>query len=107
MHTGDSVSACILYQNMQHFRCYNILLYPGVLHTLQVYYYHIITRKTQWDRPTEDDRDGDILMDIATPDIDEDETTAAAAAGQPHTPEDSPPSSPLSQVKHLYCKSQF
>ena len=28
----------------------------------------MITRKTQWERPTEDDQDGDIMMDLETPD---------------------------------------
>lgn len=43
----------------------DIIIFP------EVYYYHVITRKTQWDRPSEDDKDGDILMDLGTPEDNE------------------------------------
>ena len=33
----------------------------------KVYYYHTITRKTQWERPTEKDVEGTITMDLGTP----------------------------------------
>ena len=33
----------------------------------KVYYYHSITRKTQWLRPTEKDAEGTITMDLGTP----------------------------------------
>ncbi|XP_019853842.1 PREDICTED: histone-lysine N-methyltransferase SETD2-like isoform X2 [Amphimedon queenslandica] len=71
----------------------------------KVYYYHTITRKTQWERPTEEDIDGDIMMDLATPDTNDDDpndeedeedddnnSVESAHEGQPHTPEGSPPS---------------
>ena len=33
----------------------------------KVYYYHTITRKSQWDQPTEVDAEGTITMDLGTP----------------------------------------
>ena len=33
----------------------------------KVYYYHVITRKSQWVRPTDQDVEGTITMDLATP----------------------------------------
>ena len=33
----------------------------------KIYYYHAITRKTQWERPTDKDAEGTITMDLGTP----------------------------------------
>lgn len=33
----------------------------------KVYYYHVITRKSQWERPTDQDIEGTITMELATP----------------------------------------
>ena len=32
-----------------------------------MYYYHVITRKSQWEQPTDLDVEGTITMDLATP----------------------------------------
>ena len=32
----------------------------------KTYYYHVITRKSQWTRPTERDADGSVTMDLAS-----------------------------------------
>ena len=32
-----------------------------------MYYYHVITRKSQWEQPTDQDVEGTITMDLATP----------------------------------------
>lgn len=40
-------------------------------------------------------------MDLATPEIDE-EDDIFPSKGQPHTPEESPPSSPLSEEVYYY-----
>ena len=33
----------------------------------KMYYYHVITRKSQWEPPTDQDVEGTITMDLATP----------------------------------------
>ncbi len=38
----------------------------------KAYYYHAITRKTQWERPTDKDAEGTIIMDLGTPEPDSD-----------------------------------
>ena len=74
----------------------------------KVYYYHSITRKTQWERPTDKDVEGTITMDLGTPESESEgdaERTSAPRGprtppdiseeeGQPYTPEGSPPRTP-------------
>lgn len=74
----------------------------------KIYYYHSITRKTQWERPTDKDAEGTITMDLGTPEPEsesEGEMSKFAPRGprtppldysegeerMPHTPEGSPP----------------
>lgn len=49
------------------------ILHPDCFsHTGKVYYYHVITRKTQWEPPTEQDVEGTITMDLGTPEPESD-----------------------------------
>ena len=76
----------------------------------KVYYYHAITRKTQWERPTEKDVEGTITMDLGTPEPESDSEqdvdksiprgprtppdNSEGYGGEPHTPEGTPPPIP-------------
>ena len=61
----------------------------------KIYYYHTITRKSQWERPTDKDAEGTITMDLATPERDADSSDSdVESLRQPHTPEGSPPPTP-------------
>lgn len=49
-----------------------IMIVVSVCGTGKAYYYHVITRKTQWERPTDKDAEGTIIMDLGTPEPDSD-----------------------------------
>ncbi|CAI8025466.1 Histone-lysine N-methyltransferase SETD2 [Geodia barretti] len=53
------------------------------------YYYHVITRKTQWTRPTETDADGSVTMELAS--SDEEDSSQAESLRAPCTPDGTPP----------------
>ena len=81
----------------------------------KIYYYHAITRKTQWERPTDKDAEGTITMDLGTPEPEsesEGEVSKFVLTGprtppdfsegderMPHTPEGSPPAK-IPQKRH-------
>ena len=63
-----------------------------------------MTRKSQWERPTEQDAEGTITMDLATPEHDKssegegleerERREENRGVGMPRTPEGSPPPTP-------------
>lgn len=76
----------------------------------KVYYYHTVTRKSQWERPTEQDAEGTITMELATPEHEkspdreekkEKEDEGSEGAGLPQTPEGSPPPTPTEEEEKV------
>ncbi|CAI8025468.1 Histone-lysine N-methyltransferase SETD2 [Geodia barretti] len=55
------------------------------------YYYHVITRKTQWTRPTETDADGSVTMELASSDEVKEDSSQAESLRAPCTPDGTPP----------------
>ena len=58
------------------FSWHHMVFFPYMQGT--TYYYHVITRKTQWTRPTETDADGSVTMELASSDEVKVRTTIAA-----------------------------
>ncbi len=87
-----------------------------------MYYYHTVTRKSQWERPTDQDAEGTITMELATPEHEKSpegekkrvaeeegeenegsESKGGRNTGMPRTPEGSPPPTPTEEEVRVRC----